>query len=98
MEMNSDLDTLHNVDLKRVENRLKTFDNWPIGFIDKNDLASAGKIFIFIKLAKLAPSRSLLGFYYLNNSDQVRCVECGGVIGQWEQGLKAKIGNRHCRT
>ncbi|KAG5670141.1 hypothetical protein PVAND_000423 [Polypedilum vanderplanki] len=65
--MNISSQTGQEIDLKRVENRLRTFDNWPIGFIDKSDLANAG-------------------FYYLNNSDQVRCVECGGVIGQWEQG------------
>lgn len=62
--MNTDLETN---DLKRIENRLRTFDNWPVNFIDKYELARAG-------------------FYYLNNSDQVRCVECGGVIGQWEIG------------
>jgi hypothetical protein len=33
----------HNNDLKRLENRLKTFDTWPVSFIDKRDLANAGK-------------------------------------------------------
>lgn len=55
------------VDLKIIENRLRTFDNWPVTYINKHDLARAG-------------------FFYLNNSDQVKCCECGGIIGQWEEG------------
>ena len=37
--MNTDLETN---DLKRIENRLRTFDNWPVNFIDKYELARAG--------------------------------------------------------
>lgn len=32
------------IDLKRYENRLRTFENWEVNFIEKADLASAGKI------------------------------------------------------
>lgn len=28
----------------------------------------------------------MLGFYYLNNADLVRCAFCAGIIGQWEVG------------
>jgi hypothetical protein len=32
------------IDLKRLEHRLRTFENWPVQFIQPTDLASAGKI------------------------------------------------------
>lgn len=37
-------------------------------------------------LSNLFFNKFFLGFYYLNNSDQVKCIECGGVIGRWEEG------------
>jgi hypothetical protein len=43
--MNTDLETN---DLKRIENRLRTFDNWPVNFIDKYELARAGLLEIGI--------------------------------------------------
>lgn len=53
-------------DLKILENRLRTYTNWPLDFITPDQLAQAG-------------------FYYLNVADQVKCVSCGGIIGQWER-------------
>lgn len=32
------------IDLKRLENRLRTFENWPVNFIQPAELARAGKI------------------------------------------------------
>lgn len=55
------------VNLQDESNRLKTFENWPVNFIDKNQLA-------------------LLGFYYRNQSDLVKCFFCGVEIGVWEEG------------
>jgi hypothetical protein len=33
------------IDLKRLENRLRTFDNWPVTHIQPSELARAGKSF-----------------------------------------------------
>lgn len=84
--MNIEIET---IDLKRIENRLATFDNWPVRFIDKNDLARAGIVHLFLNLLNFSIKIFIFlskGFYYLNNSDQVRCIECKGVIGRWEEG------------
>lgn len=73
------------IDLKRLENRLRTFDNWPVTHIQPAELARAGKIFSNKKWHKFSYFLSfffIAGFYYLNNSDQVKCIECGGIIGK----------------
>ena len=37
-----DTESDENGDLKIVENRLRTFDNWPVNFIDATELANSG--------------------------------------------------------
>jgi hypothetical protein len=55
------------MDLNVEENRLKTFNNWNIPFVNKHQLA-------------------LLGFYYYDLDDIVKCYFCSVEIGKWERG------------
>lgn len=40
--MNTEPEPTQDNDLKRIENRLRTFNNWPLQFIQPTELARAG--------------------------------------------------------
>ena len=52
--------------------RLKTFANWPKSIISPEDLANAGFVYI--------------GREIDDSQDNVQCVFCAGIIGNWEIG------------
>jgi hypothetical protein len=67
-------------DMKKEENRLKTFRNSSCEFSAKN----------FISVECLAAE----GFFFLMEADRVKCAFCKGILREWEVGESPREAHR----
>lgn len=74
-------------DLLIEANRLETFKNWPV-CIQESSYACNPRLthLLLTQNPNITPQAlAKAGFYYLHQSDHVKCVWCNGVIAKWEK-------------